>query len=57
MPSMTELAMREVDEIHHPPDQRETRGEKCVDGSQKETTYDHLQKKHRLIFPARHRPL
>ena len=41
-----EFAVGEIDEIHHSPDQRETRGEQRVDGPQQQTTDDDLQKQH-----------
>jgi hypothetical protein len=34
--------MREVDDVHHAPDQREARGEQRVDGAQQKTADNHL---------------
>ena len=37
-----EIAMREVDDVHHAPDQRQARGKQRVDGAQQKAADDHL---------------
>ena len=46
-----EFAVGEVDEIHHAPDQGQTRGEQRINGPQQEATDDHLHHHHRLTSP------
>ena len=46
MPEHDELAMGEIDEIHHAPDQREAGREQGVDGPQQEAADDDLQQEH-----------
>src|SRR5262249_49526642 len=51
-----EFNVREVDEIHHAPDQCQTRGEQRIDSPKQQAAYDHLQQQHRLLLPAFHGP-
>src|SRR6185437_16564208 len=54
-----ELAMREVDEVHHAPDQREPRREEGIDRADEQPVGDDLQKYHarngRGLRPSRNR--
>ena len=38
--------MREIDEVHHPPDQGQPGREQGIDGSEQETADDDLHEKH-----------
>src|SRR3954470_22489919 len=41
-----ELAMREIDEVHHPPDQRQPGGEQRIDRPEQQTADDDLDEEH-----------
>ena len=42
-----EIAMGKIDDVHHAPDQRQARGEQCIDGTEEESADDHLHQKER----------
>ncbi len=50
-----ELAMGEVDEVHHAPDERQAGREQGVDGAEKQAADDHLEKEHAPIRGSRSR--
>jgi hypothetical protein len=50
-----EIAMREVDDVHHAPDQREARGEQRVHRAQQQSADDHLNDNERHRLPCPHR--
>ncbi len=47
-----ELAMGEIDDVHHPPDQRQPGREQRIDGADQEADDDDLQEDHAMTIPS-----